>query len=330
MMHNWKEILIPAFEVRKKRAQKTAFIEYLRSVYGDRMRVEECGTIVKSRNIVLGDPERADVIYTAHYDTCAKLPFPNFITPCSIPLFLLYQIAVSLLLVIPIFGLSVLAAWLTRGLPGFVSLIVTEAVLFLALFGVLWLFMGGVPNPHTANDNTSGIVTVLSLADRLLDREGVRAAFILFDNEENGLLGSMGYAAAHREIRKSTLLVNFDCVSDGDHLAIFFSKAAQVTPLWQDLSLRAPRLAGTSGKTALVTGIRGNVYPSDQANFKKSVAVCALNQTRGGTLYMNRIHTAKDTVFDEWNIRLLLALFAPDADFTDKPAQNTSEEGIGA
>ena len=30
---------------------------------------------------VLGDPETAKVVFSAHYDTCARLPFPNFIAP---------------------------------------------------------------------------------------------------------------------------------------------------------------------------------------------------------------------------------------------------------
>ena len=87
----WKDILLPAYEVRKRKEQKTAFIDMLRTHFGDRMRVETCGSLVKSRNSVIGDPETADAVYTAHYDTCAGLPFPNFITPRNLPVFLLYR-----------------------------------------------------------------------------------------------------------------------------------------------------------------------------------------------------------------------------------------------
>ena len=88
---NWKEILLPQYEIRKTKAQKTAFIEMLRGVYGERLRVEEEKKGMKSRNIVLGDPDKAKVICTAHYDTCAVLPFPNFITPKNFLVYLLYQ-----------------------------------------------------------------------------------------------------------------------------------------------------------------------------------------------------------------------------------------------
>ena len=315
---DWKAVLLPEYEVRKNRAQKTAFIDMLAGRFGDRMRVETCGSLVKSRNIVIGDPETAKVIYTAHYDTCARLPIPNFITPRNLAVFVLYQIAVSLLFAVPLFGLTFLAAWLGRGLPDLAGLLVTEGVLILGFAGILWVFLGGVPNPHTANDNTSGVAAVLTLAERL---EGAPdAAFILFDNEEVGLLGSAGYAAAHAGIRKNTLLVNFDCVSDGPHFLILFSNEAIKRPYYASLRERAAALFGNADgkreggdpgqKVCEIRPKKGSVYPSDQASFRVSAAVCALNESKLVGLYMDKIHTPKDTVFDEGNIALLTDLFS--------------------
>ena len=309
MEHNWREILLPAFEVRKSKAQKQAFIDLLAKEYGGRMHVEESGGLVKSRNIVLGSPETAKTVYTAHYDTCARLPFPNFITPRNIFLYLLYQIAIVLLFLVPAAALELLVGFLTRNASPVVSLIAAEGVLILTLLLLLWIFLVGVPNPHTANDNTSGVVTVLSLADRLADSPD--AAFILFDNEEIGLFGSMAYAAAHPEVKKRTLVVNFDCVSDGDHFLVIFSKKAEKEPLYEELRARMPALAAAYGKDADVCPKRGTIYPSDQANFITSAAVCALNRSPVVGLYMNRIHTPKDTVFDERNVSVLLDAFAP-------------------
>ena len=301
---DWKTAILPAYEVRKRKKQKDAFIGMLEGHFGDRMRVETCGSVVKSRNIVIGDPEKADVIYTAHYDTCAGLPFPNFITPKSIPLYLLYQIVIAVGMVIPIFGLTLLVGWLCRGLPDLPGLLLTEGALLLGLFGMFWLFMGDHPNPHTANDNTSGVVTVLTLADRLLDREGegIRAAFILFDNEENGLLGSMGYAAAHPEQRDRAFVVNFDCVSDGGHFLILFSKPAEKLPYYAALKSEAEAVFAGSDRICEIIPKKGTIYPSDQASFKVSAAICAMNVSKRGILYMDKIHTVKDTVFDGGNI----------------------------
>ena len=308
----WKNIILPAYEVRKRKEQKTAFIDMLKNHFGDRMKVETCGSLMKSRNIVIGDPETADVVYTAHYDTCAGLPFPNFITPRNLFLFLLYQIAVALLFVVPLFALVFAVAWLTRDLPDLWGLLLTEGILIAGIVFMLWVFMGSHPNPHTANDNTSGTVAVLTLADRLA---GERAAFILFDNEENGLLGSAGYAAAHPEVKKNRLIVNLDCVSDGGHILVLFSKKAERLPVYAVLREEAERIFAGDSRTCEVCPKKGTIYPSDQANFQVSAAVCALNESKRIGLYMDKIHTAKDTVFDDRNLELLTDLFSSPAIF---------------
>jgi hypothetical protein len=50
---------------------------------------------------------------------------------------------------------------------------------------------------------------------------------------------------------------------------------------------------------------KGVFYPSDQANFPEGIGVAALKCTKKGLLYMDRIHTFKDTVYREENIRFL-------------------------
>ena len=85
------------WQVRKTKAQKQRFIDMLqRRLPG--LTVEEGGW-PHCRNLVLGDPDSADVLFTAHYDTCARLPFPNFVTPKNLPIYLLYQV----LILIPFF-----------------------------------------------------------------------------------------------------------------------------------------------------------------------------------------------------------------------------------
>ena len=46
-------------------------------------------------------------------------------------------------------------------------------------------------------------------------------------------------------------------------------------------------------------------YPSDQANFKTTVAVAALKKKPVIGYYMNKIHTVKDTVCEEENLAFL-------------------------
>lgn len=66
------------FHVRKSKKQKDGFIDYIGKFAEERgysHRVEKAS--FGARNIVIGDPASAKAVYTAHYDTCARLPFPN-------------------------------------------------------------------------------------------------------------------------------------------------------------------------------------------------------------------------------------------------------------
>ena len=79
-------------QVRKSKKQKQAFGDFLESYAADRgytFQVEK--GFLGARNLVVGDPDSARVVYTAHYDTCPVLPFPNFITPKSIGWYLLQE-----------------------------------------------------------------------------------------------------------------------------------------------------------------------------------------------------------------------------------------------
>ena len=49
----------------------------------------------------------------------------------------------------------------------------------------------------------------------------------------------------------------------------------------------------------------GVFYPSDQMNFNRGIGVAALNKSKRGILYMDKIHTPRDTVYDEENIAFL-------------------------
>ena len=180
------------WQIRKTKAQKLRFIEFLQSRLPG-LAVEEGGW-PRCRNLVLGDPENADVIFTAHYDTCARLPFPNFVTPNNLLIYLLYQ----LLILLPFFAAAGLLAW------GLVSLGVYAPLAmmlswFAALVLILYVFLFGPANPHTVNDNTSGVVMLCELIAALSEEERSRCAFVFFDHEETGLFGSAYFRSQHKK-----------------------------------------------------------------------------------------------------------------------------------
>ena len=111
------EELLGKYQIRKSRAQKEAFsgfVEGLCEKWGYPFQAEEGTNLIRCRNLVAGDPEKAEFICTAHYDTCALMPIPNFITPKNPLVFLLYQ----LMIVGIVFCLAFSAAYLAGRLGG--------------------------------------------------------------------------------------------------------------------------------------------------------------------------------------------------------------------
>lgn len=287
------EEILRNWQIRKTRKQKSAFIDFLRQQIPG-LQVEE-SRFPKSRNLVLGDVSTAKVILTAHYDTCAKLPFPNFITPLNFLIYLLYQ----LLICVPFFLLAFVFSALLR-LSGVDPAISRLISLYAMLFVMVWVTMLGKPNPHTANDNTSGVITLCEIYAALTDEQRAQVAFVFFDNEENGLLGSAAFQSRHKkEGLKDKLLLNFDCVSDGDFILLALSKATNK----RYGQLLSDTFASADGKTLLLSA--SAFYPSDQANFKLGVGIAALKKHKVLGYYMDKIHTPKDVVFEWDNIAFL-------------------------
>ena len=293
------------YEIRKSRKEKTAFMEYVHSVAADagyECRIEK--GYFAARNIVVGNPDTAKVIYTAHYDTCAVMPFPNFITPKNVGIYLLYQILIAVILMTaPILVLSVIFGICYFVSPGgsveFVIGFLAAPLYYLLLLLEIFFILAGPANKHTANDNTSGVTTLLDIMTTLPEELRGEVAFIFFDLEEMGLFGSAGFASKHKKVTKNTLAVNFDCVSDGNNILFVLRKGAT-------LYTEAIKTAFPSTEAFTVeVASKGAIYPSDQANFVRGVGVAALKKTKSGLLYMDRIHTKRDTVYMEENIAYL-------------------------
>ena len=291
--------LLAAFPVRKTKKQKQAFrdaVQAYAASMGYDSRVEQ-GSF-GSRNLIIGNPGQADYLVTAHYDTCARLPIPNFITPCNLWLFLLWQVVLTLLILVVCVLLGLGVGLLTgSGTIGAWSG-------YLMVWVILALMLIGPANPGNANDNTSGVVTLLEIAKSMPENQRKKVAFVLFDLEEAGLIGSASYRKAHKAQIDRQMVLNLDCVGDGDYLTLFPTKKLRqdrkrLTSLY--------KACGYFGKKSILVHEKGFAfYPSDQANFPCGVGICALRKG-GKTLYLGRIHTKKDTILDRTNVNLLRA-----------------------
>jgi len=298
MLANPMDILT-AFPVRKTRGQKQAFrdaVQAYAASLGYESRVEQ-GSF-GSRNLILGDPEQARCLVTAHYDTCARLPFPNYTFPCGFWIFLIWQAAVTALIFVMVYAVTMAVELLTS------SRALGSAATCLSICAILALIYVGPANRSNVNDNSSGVITLLEIARTLPENQRGKVCFVLFDLEEAGLLGSSAYRSAHKAATDRQLVINLDCVGDGDHLTMFPTgklkkDRKKLTSLY--------RACGYFGKKSLLVREKGFAfYPSDHTNFPYGVGICALRKGKTG-LYLGRIHTPGDTVLEQTNVNLLRA-----------------------
>jgi hypothetical protein len=97
------------------------------------------------------------------------------------------------------------------------------------------------------------------------------------------------------------LLINYDCVSDGDNILLVLNKA---TRKYFEQPVKDV-FKSNGDKIVHIHSSSTTFYPSDQIGFPINIAVSALKKNRILGLYMNRIHTSRDTVFDERNIEFI-------------------------
>ena len=287
-------VILEKYQVRKTAKQKNAFIEYMQKLAADMgytLKVEK-GSF-GAKNLVVGDISRSKVVYSAHYDTAPVLPFPNFITPKNFAVYLLYNAVVILAFAAIAMLVGVVCNMLSFGSEATVRAVQATYIVLLALI------LAGPANKRTANDNTSGVTLLIDIMRELPPEKRDEVAFVFFDLEEAGLLGSWAFAKAHKTQMRDKPLVNFDCVADGDHILIMPRKGATVY-----CKAFETAFAEKDGFKVEVVK-KGTFYPSDQANFSRGVGVAALNSTKGGLLYLSRIHTSRDVVYREENIEFL-------------------------
>ena len=228
--------ILEQFPIRKSKIQKQEF-RFAVQLYAEKMGYPvtmEKGSF-GACNVLLGDPENARFLVTAHYDTCANMLMPNFITPCNVPVYLLCQLGLVLLIALSAIMLGIIEGlFLTAfnrlignnlgdGWIIFLGLVVPSLMGF-NVIAIVLLLVFGPANKNNVNDNTSGIVTLLEIARTLPENQRHKVCFVLFDLEEAGLIGSASYRRKHKKASDNQIVLNLDCVGDGDHLRMFPTK----------------------------------------------------------------------------------------------------------
>lgn len=250
----------------------------------------------KANNVIIGDPEQAKYLISAHYDTPATLGIPNVCTPCNAFLAGLRYLAAVL------FGASCSGGAFLLIKAGF---LIPGIALIILLLCDLWLMRVAPANVNNANDNTSGVVTLLEIARSLPEAHRHKVCFLLFDLEEKGLKGSAAYRKAHKDITEKQILLNLDCVGDGDHILLMPTKKLRKDVIFIS---RLKYLGGWFGKKQILTIDKGFcVYSSDHKNFPLAVGIAAFHKRKGMGFVLDKIHTKHDTNLEITNVNLLRA-----------------------
>lgn len=296
---SYLDLLNEKFNIRRKDEEKKAFREFLldeAEKIGLSARVETTGD-GNNENVIVGNPSRAKVVLTAHYDTPAASLFPNIMIPRNVPLFFAYQMLPVAFMLAVALSVSYLVGmvWLEDERVYMLT--------FLALYyGLYFLMFRGFSNPKNYNDNTSGVATLLEIMRGQSAEEKGRVAFIFFDNEEKGKKGSKAYFKDHESVMKDKLIINFDCVGNGETVVFIAKEEAEKTEEYERLKgCFAPK----DGYTAEFYPMRGSESNSDYKSFPLGIGCMACKRSKRGLLYTPAIHTAKDTVAKEENIEYI-------------------------
>lgn len=301
-----KDMILQRYEIRKSNKEKTDFIEYIKERLSESgydkdkdITIETKGKgLLKSRNIVVGNPKGAEVVVTAHYDTCAIFPFPNIMAPTNPILFVVIQIIVAIVLFVLAGVITLIFALLTNNYFN------AGSVYLVVLLLMMYHMMFGYRNAHTANDNTSGVIAVTQLLEGLAPEHRNKVCVVYFDNEEKGLFGSSFFAKKYKNAMKNKMLINLDCVGDGKNIVLMAKRKARKDAKYPILQEAMNHYAENYDGSYLAKKMQPMMFPSDQVHFENAIGVCALHKSVFG-MYCARIHTPFDTVCKEENINFL-------------------------
>lgn len=236
-----------------------------------------------AKNIIIGDVDDAEVVYTAHYDTPM---FSSYITPFTKIFGHVAGMIVSAVIMATILlfaGILLYAAFYLIFDYGYPGLFFLAFVFFLSLF---------VPNPNNANDNTSGVAAVFTIAKTLKNQNpSKKTAFILFNNEEWGLVGSGRFSKEYKKrtgCKPSFTVCNLDCVGQGDKLLIVYSPQSKI---------KAEEIKTAFCGEVIIKKIN-MLIASDNLRFDNGIMLASVQKPLFGEFYLPKIHMPNDSILD--------------------------------
>ena len=159
-MDQYAQRITRDYPVRRKAQEKENMRTYLMGqlrALGYDAKLNDCG---KAVNVIAGDPERASILYAAHYDTPLREPLPAILCPTRPVTYLLYQALTPVLALVLCFAVS-LGVTFALSLPN-----LTLPLFLVLLIGALAYLKYGPSEKNNVNANTSGVAALLRTAER--------------------------------------------------------------------------------------------------------------------------------------------------------------------
>ena len=294
-MKDYLNVINNNYPIRRTKEEKECFREYIKNEVNKNNYSCVIETLDKTHNnIIIGDIEKAEVIFTAHYDTPALSIIPNLMLPRNKGLAMLYHLGFPILLSILSLVISYFISYLISN-----DIKLTVALYLFLYLSSFFLLTRCFSNKNNKNDNTSGVATILELTEKI-NKDSV--AFILFDNEEKGLLGSKAFSKEHKKLIEKKLFINFDCVGFGNNI-IFIAKDGALNhklyPLLQN------KVIQNEEYNVYFYPFKGSFANSDYKNFECGIGVMSCKNKKN-IFYTNNIHTNKDVYANEKNIEFII------------------------
>ena len=293
-MDQYAQRIARDYPVRRKAQDKENMRAYLVGQLremGYDARLDDCGRAV---NVIAGDPERAKIIYAAHYDTPLHEPLPPIICPTRPTVYMLYQALTPLLTLAVSFFVS-FGVTFALNLPN-----MTLPLFIVLLLGALAYLKYGPAEKNNENENTSGVASLLNTAEKLTPRYRGDVCFLFLDGGSTSMQGAKGFRRRYPSAKEKPVLC-LDCVGSGDELLILPGRGAR----WDGELLDAINESfENSARKTCYDKVDGLVhFPGDNRAFAHGVAICAVRHVPGfGRLIRP---TGKDNRIDDENLDIL-------------------------
>jgi hypothetical protein len=298
--------------VRRRKKQKENFREYLKTEMKNSEYTLITNGCKKNKNMITNNKD-FKVVVMAHYDT------PNIT--------LIMKLG-SIIEKINIFakfgfnnryiriGMLAISMFIIMGFPVIILKPIKETYssiylgILCILFAIGLIQVKTTPNKNNYNDNTSGVLTLLAVADKLKNSKYKNdVLFIFTDNEERGLKGSEEIAKSKEFDFKNKIIINLDCVGNGDTMITSYINAEDlVNPF---ISALIYKMQKEFNNINIGSHIYKELEDSDYLKFKqgKSISLALMKKTRFNYIFPN-VHTNKDKVINLSFIELISKVIA--------------------